>query len=368
MSNFYLIYLQLLIIGLIVYFIIHAVRGRIKKGLGVKEKDWYLQISLSKEDTVSQFFFLFSVFFLGVTLLAFNKDLGNPLSWRTIIFFTSIVGVVIAYYFKVIYALAVGLMGLAVCWVAQAVEWAQGKDIKYTALFTGLLFIATIFYLLGRAHEKETKFKRFSMVYSILGLIPITGALFSLSTKSGLWILEKITRGTSFLSSWEITFSLFLFLLFLVGILVYTLSKNLVFKFEALAIGFLVVLFCIIALLPEQTMFLQQKGYYGVYRGAELSNTGILWAIFFNILIFLELVGIIFLGYLKQENWLINLGVFFIFILIFVKYFDWFFTFLDKSIFFIGAGILLFVVGWFMEKGRRYLLSTIKKEIVSQNQ
>jgi len=68
------------------------------------------------------------------------------------------------------------------------------------------------------------------------------------------------------------------------------------------------------------------------------------------------------LGYLKRENWLINLGAFFIFILIFVKYFDWFFAFLDKSIFFISAGILLFVVGWFMEKGRRYLLSTIKKE------
>lgn len=368
MSIFDLIYLiiPLLIIGLIVYFIISAIGGRGKKG--VKEKDWYLQLSLSKEDAVSQFFFLFSVFFLGVTLLAFNKDLGEPLSWRTILLLVSVIGLVIAYYFKVIYTLAVSLMGLAGWWSAQVVEWSQGKDIKGAALFTGLLFIVTVFYLLGRAHEKEVKFKRVSMVYSILGLIPITGALFLLSTKSGLGILEEITKGASFFSSWEITLSLFVFLIFLIGILVYTLSENLVFKFEAVAIGFLVVLFCIIALLPEQTMFLQQKGYYGVYRDAELSSSGILWAIFFNILIFLELVGIIFLGYLKRENWLINLGVFFIFILIFVKYFDWFFTFLDKSIFFIGAGILLFVVGWFMEKGRRYLLSTIKKEGVSQNQ
>jgi len=47
--------------------------------------------------------------------------------------------------------------------------------------------------------------------------------------------------------------------------------------------------------------------------------------------------------------------------LIFVKYFDWFFTFLDKSVFFISAGVLLFVVGWLMEKGRRYMLAEIEE-------
>lgn len=356
----------ILIIG-IVFFIARFIRGSERLG-GIKEKDWYLHLSLSKEDTISQFFFLFSIFFLGITLLSFNKSLGDPLSWRAILFLVSVIGLVIAYYFKVISTLVVSLIGLAGWWGAQVVEWSQGKDIKSTALFIGLLFIATIFYLLGRVHEQEIKFKRFSMVYLVLGLIPITGALFFLSTKYGLMTLEDITKGASFFDSWGITFSLFVFLAFLIGILVYTLSKNLIFKSEALAIGFLVVLFWIITLLPEQAMFLQQKDYYLTYRGAELSRSGILWAIFFNILIFLELVGIIFLGYLKRENWLVNLGVILIFILIFVKYFDWFFTFLNKSIFFIGAGILLFIVGWFMEKGSRYLLSTIKKEKVSQNQ
>lgn len=358
--------IQLLIGGVITYFIIRAIRGRSEKR--IREKDWYLQFSFSKEDTVSQFFFLLSVFFMGVTLLAFNKDLGDPLSWRTILFLVSVIGLGIAYYFKVIYTLAVSLIGLASWWGVQAAEWSRGKDIKSAALFTGLLLIFTIFYLLGRAHEKEIKFKRVSMVYSILGLIPITAALFYLSTESGLRTLEDITQGVSFFASWEITLSLFVFFIFLIGILVYNLSKNLVFKSEAVAIGFLVVLFCLIAFLPEQMIFLEQKDYYRVYRSTELSSSGILWAIFFNILIFLELLGIIFLGYLKREGWLINLGVFFIFILIFVKYFHWFFTFLDKSIFFIGAGILLLVTGWFLEKGRRYLLSTIKREEINQTQ
>ena len=45
-----------------------------------------------------------------------------------------------------------------------------------------------------------------------------------------------------------------------------------------------------------------------------------------------------------------------------VDRFDWFFTFFDKSIFFISAGIILFIVGWFMEKGRKYMLSITKEE------
>ncbi|PJC47846.1 MAG: hypothetical protein CO034_01105 [Parcubacteria group bacterium CG_4_9_14_0_2_um_filter_35_11] len=552
----------ILIIG-VIFFFVRFLRRR-RKAEVIKEKDWYLQFSLSKEDTVSQFFFLFSVFFLGVTILAFNKDLGDPLSLRTILLLVSVIGLGIGYYFKVIYTLAVSLIGLVGWWGAQAAEWAQGKDIKGAALFVGLLFISILFYLLSRVHEKKVKFKRVSIVYLILGLIPVTATLFLFSTKSGLRTLGEITKGASFFASWEITFSLFVFLVSIVGILVYALSKNLIFKPEALVIGFLVVLFSIIAFLPEQTMFLQQRMQqwrYEYYRDINLSGSGILWAIIFNILVlieafglvllsyfkkegwlnkigllfvgalfivkffewqnhwgsnpllismavvmfltcgltvyllvkslrkkfnlkiedkiysvlglvpltfflfllssesglknfnfnvqslpffsyllilttiylllnlilwfyffrtkinlfreitfliaflflltliilvfphknlftesnelsglgifwavvfnlmlFSEIVGIIFLGYFNNKNFFINLGIVFMSILIFVKYFDWFFAFLDKSIFFIGAGILLFVVGWFMEKGRRYMLSAIKKEEISQNQ
>jgi hypothetical protein len=553
---FLLIYLllPLLIIGLIVYFVILAIRirGRIKKR--VKEKDWYLQLSLSKEETVSHFFFLFSVFFLGLTLLALNKDLGDHFSWQTILLFTSIAGVIIGYYFKVIYTLAVSLVGFTAWWGVQATEWAKSKDIKDSVLFTGLLLIAIIFYLLGRTHEKEIKFKRLSLLYSILGLIPITGALFFLSTKSGLKILEEITKGASLFNSWEITFFLFAFIAFIIGLLIYTLNKKLIFKQEASIICLLTLLFVIIALLPEQTIFfrdvdlskigifwatvlnilvlietfglvvlgylrkenwLRKLGLLGIgilflakfiewsnlgnnislklmgviiflncglliyllskfleksvnpqledkiysilgatpltfllfFLSSELglrdfdfdikslplfsylliltaiylllnlilyilyiycfrnkinllkemsfslvfiflltliififphknlfieynniSGLGIFWAIVFNIILFLEIVGILFLGYLNKKDLFINLSAVFISIFIFVKYFEWFLSFLDIGTFFIIAGILLFVVGWSMEKGRRYLLSSIKKEGVSQNQ
>lgn len=347
------------IIGLIAFF----ARRRKKSGHPVTDKDWYLQLALSKEDAVSQFFLLLSVLFLGVTLLSFNKDLGDPFSWRTILFIISVFGLLTAYYLKALYSLAFGLIAIAVWWGTQAVEWTQDKDIAISAIFVGVALLAILFYLLGHLHEKEIRWKRFALVYLVLGIISITGALFFFSSKLGLAVLEEMTKGASFFDSWQITLSLAVFLMSLVGVALYTVAQKLVSSFEFLAILFLTLLFGAIALVPQQSMFLQSHNSYGFFSGAqELSSNGVLWAIIFNVAVFFELLGLIFSGYLRRETWLINLGALFLFLLIFVKYVDWFFTFLDKSIFFIGAGALLFVVGWFMEKGRRMMIATIKAQ------
>jgi len=348
----------LIIIGLIVFWII---RHR-KKGHPSQDREWYLRFALSKEDAVSQLFLLLSFFFLGVTLLAFNRDLGDPFSWRTVLFITSVIGLVGAYYFKTIYTLVFSLVGITSWWGAQAAEWLQNKDIKASAIFAGLAFIALLFYALGHLHEKEIKFKRFALVFLVLGIIAITGALFFFSTKPGLGVLGGMTKGEPIFGSWQITLSLFIFIVSIVGVTLYSAGKRLISPFELIAVFVFTALFGLIVLLPEQNMFVQSGSRYSIYRGGELSGSGVFWALIFNLAVFLELLGLIFSGYLRKEGWLINLGAFFLFLLIIVKYFDWFFTFLDKSIFFIGAGILLFVVGWFMEKGRRYILKDIKSE------
>lgn len=354
---FYL-FLLVAVIGIIVRIIFSLFRRKNKGTHPADDKEWYLQLALSKEDSLSQFFYLLSFFFLGVTLIAFNRDFGDPFSWQTILLAASAIGLAGAYRFKALYVLPFSLIGLTSWWGAQAAEWMQGKDIKSSAIFAGLMFVALFFYSLGHLHEKEIKWKRFSLVYLFLGIISVTAALFFLSTKPGLSSLGDMARGFSFFSSWQMTLSLLLFLAAIVGTALRAINKKLMSPFEFSAVLLLTFLFGAIALLPQQSMFLL---YY--YSGnQDLSGTGILWAIIFNFVLFFELLGLIFSGYLRQETWLINLGAFFLFLLIIVKYFDWFFTFLDKSVFFIGAGILLFAVGWFMEKGRRYMISNIKTQ------
>src|SRR3989338_10896368 len=188
----------IIIIGLIMFFVWRRKRGTHP----ANDKEWYLQFALSKEDAVSQFFVLLSIFFLGVTLLAFNRDLGDPLSWQTILFITSILGLVSAYYLKTLYALAFGLIGITAWWGAQAAEWIQNKEIQFSGILAGVAFIALLFYSLGHLHEREMKWKRFALVYSVLGIIFITGMLFFFSTKSGLSFLAYMEKGGSFFGSW----------------------------------------------------------------------------------------------------------------------------------------------------------------------
>lgn len=332
-----------------------------RRGSGNEHTIRTLSIADSKEDAISQLFFLLSTFFLGATLIVISRKFGWVISWETLLLIVSVVGIALAYYYNAVLNIVVWTVGVVIWWGVKAAEWSgiAATDIKPAGVVMGLAFVALILYILGRLHQKWPKFKKFAVSYMILGGLSFTALLFILSTKSGLSLMEEMTSGTSIFASWQISFSLILFAATFMGVLFYTLSKRLISSLEIITLSILASLFALILFLPEQNL-LDGRGY-----SSTLSSTGILWAAFFNILIFAESLSIIASGYFRREEWMVNAGALFLFLLIIVKYFDWFFTFLDKSIFFIGAGVILFVVGWFMERGRRRMLSTIKEEEVS---
>jgi len=375
------IFISVLFWPIVIIFLISRFRRKSDKTHPSQDKEWYMSLSLCKEDAVSQLFLLLAFFFLGTTLVAFNRDLGDPVSWKTIVFLTSALGIFGSYYMKSIYTLIFSLIGITSWWAAQAGDWATGKavvinafsnpmsadwhpsqNIQTSTIFAGLTLIALLFYSLGRLHEKQVKFKRLSLVYLFLGIIPVTFALFIFSSKLGIGGLEEMLKGASLIGSWQIMTSLIIIVVSLVGVSVYTFTQKLLSVYELLAVLLLACLFGSTALMPEQQMFVSSRG-FGLWSGdGDLSGNGIIWAVIFNFAVFFELLGLIFSGYMRRETWLVNLGALFMFLLIIVKYFDWFFTFLDKSLFFIGAGILLFAVGWFMEKGRRRMIADIQAQ------
>ncbi len=331
------------VIGIIIYF----VRRRRKNTHFNGHKEWYLRFAASKADVISQFFILLSISFLYVTLTAFSKDFDLMLTNFTLLFITSVISLISAYYFKAIFVLVVGLSNFITWWTVQNGEWVSNDGVAEIGLSVGLVFIALIFYLLGRFYQREIKWRRFSLVYLIFGIFMITGILFSLSSSSGLAELASGTQGELFLNSWQLTTSLFVLLTTIIGGSIYMFIKKIISRFEFYSVLFLTILFSLITVIPI--------------------HSTVIWAVFFNVAIFSELFGVIYYGYLRKETWLINLGAFFLFLLIINKYFDWFFTFLDKSMFFTGAGILLFALGWFMERGRRKMISNVKSqtEIIS---
>ncbi|MFH1745248.1 MAG: hypothetical protein ABH881_03730 [bacterium] len=323
---------------------------RFFKGFRKEGNDSFWQVAFSKEDFVSQVFYLFALCFFGVAVYGFNRDMGDALEWQTIVLSLSLLGFAGAYFLKSFYTLPTAIIGMNVWWAGKVIDWT-GEGM---AIFSGLMLLAVLFYALGLAHRKEIKFKRYSLTYIFLGIIGITGGLFFLSTRAGLKALEEMSASGFVLSSWQATTALALFLILIAISLWYGYDKNIVLVEEVVAIIICAVLFTILLFLPEIHIFEESYQY-------NFTNIGIIWALFFNVLVFVEIMGLIMLGYFSKEIWMVNMGAFFLFLLVIVKYFDWFFDFFDKSIFFISAGILLFLAGGFMEKGRRYMLKEIKR-------
>ncbi len=326
-------------------------------------------VASSREDAVSQALFLLSFIFLGITLMRLNQEMNYPLEWQSILLISSIAGLIGAYTLKNVYLLAVGLMSTSIWWVTQAALWGDGVNLAPVAIVAGIGLIATLFYTLGRLHEWSPpagrhgqRAKRFALTYLVLGLVSVTVLLFILSTGFGLEGLEELTRGTPVTDVWQVLLSLTIFVIAIIAVLVVTTMKRLIFPGELAGVLIVAALIGAIAFLPEQSLVKEHS--YGLSR--ELTSTGIIWASIFNIALLAELVGIVFMGYARRATWLINLGAFALFIFIFVKYFDWFFSFLNKSVFFIGAGLLLFLLGWGMERGRRRMIARMHSETVVQ--
>jgi len=372
MSSYYILgYLPwligpVIIIGLIIWGISRIRRksaARVAGDESILTKNMDIQFSVSKEDSLSQFLLMLGVVFIGVSLMAFNRDMGDPLGWRWILFITAVLSMVGAYWQRAVGLLIIGIIG-SISWFSSVLYlWSDARDIASIATLVALALLAILFFTGGRLHEALVGMKRFALVYTGLGLLFITGILFAMSTRFGINLLQQAARGTTFSASWELTTTLFVLVVAIVGTTFADLGKKLFRPWEVVAVVVLVILFGSSLLISPGTNL-----FTGVYVAGSsgLTGAGATWAIIYNLAIFIELLALIFAGYSRKEPWMVNLGSLGIFALIIVKYFSWFFSFLDKSIFFIGAGILLFALGWGMEKGRRFTLNSMKVQAPSQ--
>lgn len=76
-----------------------------------------------------------------------------------------------------------------------------------------------------------------------------------------------------------------------------------------------------------------------------------------NLLLFAATVGVILLAVGRQSQLLLNLGLLAFLVHVLTRYFDLFFTAMDKSFFFILGGLLLLGGGWLLERNRRRWMS-----------
>ena len=88
----------------------------------------------------------------------------------------------------------------------------------------------------------------------------------------------------------------------------------------------------------------------------------IFYPVVFNILFLVGAIGLLLLGYVQGRELLINLAVLFFALQVFARYFEFGFDLLDRSIVFVGAGVILLAGGFAMERGRRRMVDRLRSQ------
>ena len=85
-----------------------------------------------------------------------------------------------------------------------------------------------------------------------------------------------------------------------------------------------------------------------------------LYPIVLNALFALAALGLMVSGYLQGREGRINLAMALIALFIISRYFEYSTTLFDRSLVFVGAGVILLAGGFLLERGRRRMLSTMR--------
>ena len=112
------------------------------------------------------------------------------------------------------------------------------------------------------------------------------------------------------------------------------------------AVGGAAVLVLLAILVPEAT------------QGDE---SAVLYPVLFNVLLVALALGAVVVGYANDETWLVNLGLVFVGVEIFARYVDFFWEILPRSLVFVGAGILLLLLAFALERQRSRLVERMER-------
>ena len=85
--------------------------------------------------------------------------------------------------------------------------------------------------------------------------------------------------------------------------------------------------------------------------------TNNIYVILFNLILAGLIFTLLFIGYNRQDMKLVNMGMFWVSVLIVVRYFDFFWDLLPRSLFFMVGGLILVLGGIALERKRRQLKS-----------
>ncbi|MDA1128223.1 MAG: DUF2157 domain-containing protein [Chloroflexi bacterium] len=284
----------------------------------------------------------------GVHLIgqAYNVDVNDPslmLFW-----FLGVLPLVYIVRSQPIQFLGLALFLLAVGF--RLPDWLdpipRGEAVLGLALFLilGLMILA-----IGRLKEEIPALRDYSEVFQLVGMITALGALFVLTFRD---IFDSFNRGGSggFIEG----------------------EAELGFRVMIVVAGALTLALVLAAawLHRRREREFTLTGVEGVAIAILLAaayvvigvDTGgeVVFAVTFNVLLGVSLLGILVSGYLRGRELWVNIALLFIGVDVIARYFEYSWGLLDKSFIFVAAGVILLLGGFVVERGRQKMLERIR--------
>lgn len=229
-------------------------------------------------------------------------------------------------------------------------SWLENvRDFAYSARVVILLYLAVgaMLYTLGRLQAQFRQTETYARVYEIVGLITAFGALYMFTFR------DFFPRQGSTASGGDVATELW-----------WTLHSAAALAVAALAVS--------MALARRGRLLRQTLPYEGAtavvllvagYAGVYLPFGGnVAYPLLFNLLLFLGIVGLIFAGYFRGDEVLINLALVFFGVGIVSRYFEYSWELFDRSLVFVVAGVILLGGGFLLEWSRRRVLARMRPQ------
>jgi uncharacterized membrane protein len=232
-------------------------------------------------------------------------------------------------------ALVVSVMGVAV-WLGVNSSFMM-KDFEPILL---LYFVfALLVYSFGFTHTG------YKPSYQIPAVLMLMGATYILGFKAtvGHFLDNPPYQLEEF--PWAFSLIALAFLLALIASFILPARKPLIsrsFQWEVIGLALMFLLISAFAFVP----------------GESLTT----FVILFNLALFIQAIGMVFVGYYNRDSLLVALGFIFFGLGLITRYFDYLWELLPRSLFFILGGIFLLVLGKFLESIRRRIVRSVSEE------
>ena len=281
----------------------------------------------------------------GVHLVGqvYNVDVNDP---RLMLFW--FLGVFPLVY--IVKSQPVQFLGLALFFLALGFRlpgWIDDVSRGEAVLGASLFLVLGLFVLaVGRMKDEITFLRPYSEVFQLAGLIIALGSVFVLTFKD---VFDSFDKGVYIQGETELGFRI------LIGVA-----------------GALTLVLVIAAawLNRRNERDFTLNGIEGIAIAILLAaayvvvgvNTGgaALYTVVFNVLFAVALLGVLVSGYLRGREAWVNIGLVFISINIFARYFEYSWDLMDRSLIFVAAGVILLLGGFLVERGRQKMIERIR--------